>query len=131
MFNNAKSFDQDIGDWEVVGVSDMSRMFTGAEAFRNGLFVAGIERWDLSTVSQAVEVCPCKKIQKKRLTIAHWNITAKQKACHQVQKRTLSCDLFARSFMAAFAASCVLLGAPRSASRRDCKMSLHSSRLHV
>jgi hypothetical protein len=46
MFDWATSFNQDISDWDVINVTDMSWMFSGATAFDQSL--AG---WDISSVT--------------------------------------------------------------------------------
>jgi hypothetical protein len=46
MFDGAESFNQPIGDWDVLFVSDMSSMF--ANAFR---FNQPIGNWDVSDVT--------------------------------------------------------------------------------
>jgi surface protein len=45
MFCNAKSFNQDIGGWNVSKVEDMSWMFKDAKSFNHDL-----SSWDLSSV---------------------------------------------------------------------------------
>jgi surface protein len=42
MFKRATTFNQDIGDWDVGKVTDMSGMFIGADAFNQD-----IDRWNV------------------------------------------------------------------------------------
>jgi surface protein len=46
MFYNAKAFDQDISNWDVSNVTDISYMFHDAESFDQD-----ISKWDVSKVT--------------------------------------------------------------------------------
>mmetsp|Transcript_2576 Transcript_2576/g.5844 ORF Transcript_2576/g.5844 Transcript_2576/m.5844 type:complete len:103 (-) Transcript_2576:877-1185(-) len=46
MFRYANEFDQDLGDWDVSNVKDMSQMFHGAGYFRG----KGLKNWNVSNV---------------------------------------------------------------------------------
>jgi surface protein len=46
MFDYAKAFNQDIGNWNVSNVTDMRSMFKGAKAFNQDL-----NSWDVSKVT--------------------------------------------------------------------------------
>jgi surface protein len=50
MFNNATSFNQEIGNWNVSKVTDMSYMFNGASIFTNGGAIS-MSGWSTSAVT--------------------------------------------------------------------------------
>jgi surface protein len=49
MFTYAKTFNQDIGDWNVGKVTNMHSMFSGAGAFNQD-----IGNWDISSLTDAI-----------------------------------------------------------------------------
>ena len=61
MFYGCKSFNQDISDWDVSNVTDMSRMFFMCESFDQN-----ISKWDVSNVKYKLDIFYYCKINRKK-----------------------------------------------------------------
>ena len=64
MFYNCKSFNQDISNWDVSNVKNMSEMFIGC-----GEFNSDISNWNVSNVKNALYKfvgCPIKEKHKPK-----------------------------------------------------------------
>ena len=68
MFFNAKSFNQNIGTWNVSNVTDMYAMFLGAEAFNQN-----IGNWNVSNVTDMSSMF--KKAKTFNQDIGNWNVS--------------------------------------------------------
>ena len=80
-----KSFNQDISEWDVSNVTDMSFMFNNAESFNQD-----ISRWDVSKVTNMSSMF--EKCTSFDQDLSGWDVSKVERYYHSNMFRNCSCQ---------------------------------------